>query len=344
MNSDKYKDFLINNIKPFAKSASGGKVINCRCFYCPDSKDQRKGHFYISVPNDDKTPSLFYCQKCHSKGIVTSGKLIEWGVFDSDIALDITNHNKEVLSNPVNRIMYSNSIYRIINDYITKDDLSRYKLRYIEKRIGVKLSYRDCIDNKIVLNIKDLLFRNHLEYTRNPNIIEQLDCNFVGFLTYDNAFLNMRNMEIHEVYKTINKRYINYDLFKKYDNTQKFYMLPNDIDLYKPIKVHIAEGPFDILSIKYNLYNGVMDNNIYAGITGSGYKGIIRNIISKMGLINIEIHIYADKDVDRWKIVDIADMLYPFNMSLYLHRNTYQGEKDFGVPLWRINNSVEKLL
>ena len=55
------KDFLLNNIKPFAKSASGGKVINCRCFYCPDSKDQRKGHFYISVPHDEKTPSLFYC-------------------------------------------------------------------------------------------------------------------------------------------------------------------------------------------------------------------------------------------------------------------------------------------
>ena len=58
MNNDKYKNYLLTHIKPWAKPASGGRVINCRCPYCADSKDPRKGHFYISIPQKDGEPSL----------------------------------------------------------------------------------------------------------------------------------------------------------------------------------------------------------------------------------------------------------------------------------------------
>ena len=60
--------YLINNIRPFAKYASGGSEINCRCPYCGDSIDQRKGHLYIkNVPGH---VFQFYCQKCNTSGYI----------------------------------------------------------------------------------------------------------------------------------------------------------------------------------------------------------------------------------------------------------------------------------
>lgn len=68
MNISRYKEFLLSSI-PTASSASGGKVINCRCFECPDSRDPRSKHFYISIPRNHEEPSLFYCHKCHCGGV-----------------------------------------------------------------------------------------------------------------------------------------------------------------------------------------------------------------------------------------------------------------------------------
>ena len=87
MNAEDYNNFLLSNIKPFARRVSGGREINCRCFYCSDSKNQNKGHFYISCLSDNSNaPSLYNCVKCHSKGIVTHSKLLEWGLFDPEIS------------------------------------------------------------------------------------------------------------------------------------------------------------------------------------------------------------------------------------------------------------------
>lgn len=70
MNISEYKNFLLQNIQPWAKEASGGREINCRCFYCPDSKTRSKGHMYIKIPQSENDISTFYCQKCKTTGIV----------------------------------------------------------------------------------------------------------------------------------------------------------------------------------------------------------------------------------------------------------------------------------
>ena len=93
MNLEQYAQFLLQRI-PTAKKASGGRVINCRCFYCPDSRDPRSKHFYISIPQSDNEPSYYYCHKCHASGVVTYKKLIEWDIYDEQIALDLEKHNK----------------------------------------------------------------------------------------------------------------------------------------------------------------------------------------------------------------------------------------------------------
>lgn len=340
LNSNDYIDFLITHIKPFANIVSGRKEVNCRCFYCADSSNQRKGHFYISVPKEDE-PSLFYCQKCHIHGIVTNNKLMEWGIFDSQMGVELTRYNSKVLTLTKNKKFSETFIYNIKNTVITEDKLSLYKLKYINCRLGLNLSFKDCIDNKIVLNIKDLIQSNRLDITRNPNIIDQLDANFLGFLSFDNAFINMRNLGIREVYHTIDKRYINYNVFDKYDNTLKFYVLPVSINLYdpEPVKLHLAEGPFDILSIKYNI-NHRCKNNIFVSVGGSSYKACIRHFITNMGLYNLEIHIYMDNDQNMYQMYDISNLLRYFNIPLYIHKNSFENEKDYGVPSSRIIDNI----
>ena len=340
LDSNDYIDFLTTHIKPFAIPVSGRKEVNCRCFYCADSSNQRKGHFYISVPNEDE-PSLFYCQKCHVHGVVTNNKLVEWGIFDSQMGVELTKYNSKVLALTKNKKFDNSIIYNIKNTFITEDKLSLYKLKYINDRLGLNLSFKDCIDNKIVLNIKDLIQGNRLGVTRNHNIVDQLDANFLGFLSFDNAFINMRNLGIQKVYETIDKRYINYNVFNKYDNTLKFYVLPVSINLYDPapVKLHLSEGPFDILSIKYNL-NHRCKNNIFVSVGGSSYKACIRHFITNMGLYNLEIHIYMDNDQDMYQMYDISNLLRYFNIPLYIHRNSFENEKDYGVPASRIIDNI----
>ncbi len=343
LDPDNYIDFLTSHIKPFAYPVSGRKEVNCRCFYCADSSNIRKGHFYIKVPKEDE-PSFFYCQKCHSHGIVTNDKLMEWGILDSQFGIEITRYNSKVLSLTKNKKFANNFIYNIKNTNITNDKLSLYKLKYINDRLGIDLTLKDCIRNKIVLNIKDLIQENKLELTRHPNIVEQLDANFLGFLSYDNAFINMRNLGIKEVYQTIDKRYINYNIFDKYDNTLKFYVLPTNINLLdpSPIRLHLCEGPFDILSIKYNLV-GDNGRDIFVSVGGSSYKGCIRHFITNMGLYNLQIHIYKDNDQTMHQLYDIANLLQYFNIPLYVHNNSYPNEKDYGVPKNRIQDNIIQL-
>lgn len=341
---NEYSLYLQTHIKPWCKEASGGRVVNCRCFYCSDSRNMNHGHFYISIPEKDDEPSLYYCQKCKVGGIVTPDKLIEWNIFDSDISLELSSRNKKATVNPRNSKYFLGEKANISNDKITDDDLSRVKLSYINNRLGSNLSYMDCLSLKIVLNLNDLLSRNpYLKYTRDPRIIEALDSAFVGFLSYDNAFLNMRKISNKiQLHKSIDKRYVNYNITGKYDNTCRFYTIPTSIDFTKTIELHVAEGPFDILGIYLNTDCNKY-NSIFSSVGGSGYKGLIRYFISILKSPNIIIHVYPDNDQNRYSIIDIAEYLKPFGYHFYIHRNIYPGEKDFGVPRDRIQEVIERV-
>lgn len=344
MDIREYKIYLLQNIRPWAKEASGGREINCRCFYCADSNNRKSGHMYIKVPQSQNDVSTFYCQKCKTTGIVTPKILMEWDIYDPSLAAELINYNKEVLSKPQNRLLRGYDIYRIYNDVLTENELSLYKLKYINDRLGTHLSYQDCLNLKIVLNINDVMYRNHLKPTRDPRIIEALNNNFLGFLSHDNAFLNLRNLDLSkDLHQSIDKRYINYNLVGKFDNTCRFYNVPCTLDLSKPIQLHIAEGSFDILSIYLNLRNNI-PNSIFTAIGGSGYLGILRYFITKLKIPNLEIHIYPDADISRDTMIDIANYLQIFGYSIYIHRNMCPGEKDFGVPINRINESIERIL
>ena len=348
MNREEYRNFLLNNI-PRAKLASGGKEIQCRCFECSDSRDPRSyGHLYISIPDNDNTPSLYNCFKCNCRGVVTHQKLIEWNIYEESIAIELINHNKKCSFNPSNDKYFRRTVYKISNNSIKDSEISKIKLDYINNRLGTNLTFKDLMDLKIVLNLYDLLNSNKIHnLTRNKEIADQLDINFLGFISIDNAFLNMRRLcDQGQVFKAIDKRYINYKIFDKYDTSERFYTIPTKIDILSPdpIKLHIAEGPFDILSIYLNLRKGAP--GIYSSCAGSNYENLIMYFLNTFKLPYVEIHIYPDNDESgsNYKMQQIATLLRPLGFSLFIHRNIKMGEKDFGVSIDKIQESVIRMI
>lgn len=345
MDFNYYRNYLLTNI-PTAKPASGGKVVHCRCMECPDSNDPKSAHFYISIPDGTK-PSMYYCHKCGCRGIVTHKELIAWGIYDKQIALEITEYNNSLMINPKNKKYFNHQTYQISNSYTTMDNKSEEKRLYLVDRLGYDLSYSDLKNLKICVNLLDLMKENCINsFTRDHNIINDLDREFIGFLSIDNAFLNMRRTcEAGKIYPQIDKRYVNYKIFDKFDTSQRFYTIPTKVDLSKPqrVKLHISEGPIDILSIYLNLRN--REEGIYTSITGNNYINIILYFLIELKLPFIELHLYPDNDkfgnFDR--INYIVNLIPDRSIPVYLHKNTFPGEKDFGVPLRKINESIMQL-
>lgn len=343
MDWKKYKDYLLSVI-PGAKPASGGKVIQMRCFSCQDGKSASSAHFYISIPWNNNEPSMYYCHKCGCRGFVSHKELIAWGIYDKQIALELTEYNESLkLKGKANK-HFNTQTYLIRNSYTTNDDKSKEKLMYLVDRVGYPLSYADLKQLKICLNLRDLLSENNImKLTRYDNIVSDLDREFIGFISIDNAFLNMRRTcKEGLVYKEIDKRYVNYQIFDKQNTSQRFYTIPTKIDLNKPqrVKLHIAEGPMDILSVYLNLRN--KEEGIYTSVAGNNYINNILYFLIDIGLPYIELHLYPDNDkfgtLDRMRqiINHIPDKTIP----VYIHKNVFPGEKDFGVPITKIKESV----
>ena len=346
MDMNQYRNFLCHSI-PKCKPASGGRVVNCRCFYCPDSRNPNSKHFYISIPQKPGDFSLYYCHKCHAAGVVTYRNLIEWNIYNEKIAIDLINYNK-LCSRKSGNFRYLSKEHYVVNNLTTSNtEISNIKLKYINDRIGSHFTFDDLRELKIVLNLNDVLKDNYIqELTRDSNIVNQLDINFLGFLSIDNAFLNMRRVcDEGLVYKSIDKRYINYKLYDKFDTSERFYTIPTQIDVCRPerTKIHVAEGPFDILSVCENVRK--REPGIYTSIGGSNYKGIAMYFLETYKLPYTEFHYYPDNDKygSTENMHRIAEYLRPLNIPMYLHRNTMPGQKDFGVRPENIQESIALL-
>lgn len=342
MNSELYRNFLLANI-PSASKASGGREITCRCFYCPDSVDKSHGHMYISIPQNETEPSMYHCFKCQSSGVVTHKTLIEWGIYDEQIAVDITKTNQNAVNNTKYSNMFANVHYRLHIFNTTINEVSEIKRSYINSRLGTNMSFEELRSLKIVLNLNDLLRENRIQkVTRDPNIVAQLDGNFIGFVSIDNAFLNMRRIcDKGLVHESIDKRYINYKIFDKFDTSERFYTIPTKVDLSSGrVKIHIAEGPFDILSVYKNVRKE--EPGIYTCIAGNNYIGLAYYFLSNYMLPYSEFHIYPDNDVSgaNRKIQKVSEYLKSIGIPCYIHRNMYPGEKDFGVSMDHIDEKI----
>lgn len=332
---------------PGISPVSNDRQLVCRCPICMDSSDPSSAHFYIGPLHDATKPLQYDCKKCGSSGIFTARTLQLFGIYDIELATLLTDYNNSITGSPVWQMKLSmeGAIHHIQNTFISDCDLSTAKLKYINKRIGTNLDFKDVMDNKIVLNLYDMLDINHIvSYTRSNLIIEQLNKYFIGFLSYDNGYLNMRRLcKEGKVYESIDKRYINYNIFNTIDNSKRFYLIPVDIDLLDPdpIDVWITEGPFDALSVKYNVRPN--KRSIYISAGGKGYIVVAKFILQTLGLINLRFHLCPDGDVKDKAMYNISKYLEVFGYRIEMHRNIFDGQKDFGVPKDLIDESIQVL-
>ena len=336
-----FNSFILQQI-PSARPASGRSVLNCRCMECGDSRDPHSRHMYIFPPTG-QNPIRYYCHLCHSTGLLDSKKLIEWGVYDINMGTMVDQYNQSFLGKKKYRRYDENQCYQITNRYITMDDTTLIKMQYINNRLGLRLTQNDFLNLKIVLNLKDLLQSNNIQrITRNESIINDLDRAFVGFLSVDNAFVCLRKIDNSEpIYSGIDQRYVDYRIFEKENEAQKFYTIPLLLNLAVPqVHLHIAEGAFDILSIYMNLRN--QEPGIYTSATGSNYMKVILYFLYRLKVPNLVIHLYPDNDKygDRAKMEYIRNFLRPLRIPIYVHRNIAPNEKDFGVSKDRIIESI----
>lgn len=345
------KQFLVNNIP--GKVVSGDKEFLCRCPFCGDSIHLKSAHFYVSLPESDEIPVMYHCKKCNSSGVLNRNTLRQLGVemIDEDVLSDLIRRHKKLSGSFIRGSNKNNSIYKFNIKYskISLGNNTDAKLKYINNRLGLNLDYQDMIDCKIVLNLLDLYKENdHLSFTRDKRIVQELNDSFLGFLGYNNGVLNMRNLRPGKVSKYLDKRYVNYNLINPevLEGTNKYYIIPTVIDTLnpEPVKIHIAEGPFDVLSIFYNLYNGNKYNSIYASIEGKSYINLIKFLLSDLRIVNAEIHIYFDNDVKDHEIRDILAQLQYLNLNIYFHWNRFEGEKDYGVSKNKIIDYYEHII
>lgn len=346
MFSDELRTFLKSKF-PDARDASGHTEIAIRCRICGDSQhDMSARHLYISLGTKD-APPMYHCKKCNSSGKLTAEVLRSFvDCSDDGEFLSVLRNKNAKLAKFSNNKIKNRRVYRVYNKFIDDTKLSQAKLYYINKRLGLNLTYTDLMEDKIVLNLLDLLNRNNIkEYTRYPNIVSELNDCFIGFLSMDNGFVNMKNLVYgkRELTKSINIRYVNYSIFQSEDNSRRYYTIPSKCNLCtpQPIDIHIAEGGFDILSIFYNLRGANRIQNIYTSIGGKSYRNLIELYLREFGLMNVRFHIYVDNDIDLEPLMYyIKTALVPLGLEVYIHKNSYPGEKDFGVSLDKIKEEI----
>lgn len=334
---------MIKAFYPTAKVASGGREVVVRCQACGDSKNKNHAHLYISVPQSPDEVSVYHCKKCSNHGIVDDMFLRHYGCNDSRVLVDVTKHNNELKKNPSYSILRSMSIYPLKNNFISDQPWNSAKLNYINSRIGSNFTFEELQKLKIFLNLYDILNSNRLVGTRHKMVTDALNEHFIGFISYDNSYCVMRKVDDIELYKTVNKRYINYNIINKFDSTKDFYVIPTSLDTLnpKPVRIHIAEGVFDILSIYYNLNHCDSFQNIYISASGKSYAQALKFILSETGIINYTVELYPDNDVSDFELNNlITRSIKMLACDIVIHRNRYQNEKDYGVPPSRIIDTI----
>lgn len=332
------KEYMIQNHD--AKIVSGGREILKRCHLCGDSRDLSNRHMYIGLkPNGT---IVYNCFKCNAKGIVDGKFLRDLGCYDQNITNLCNEQNQKAESSIESKSGVLNNIFLKQIPIIPKfnnEFFAEKKCKYISNRLGVVIDSSLAAKLKIILNLKQFLDINGItRYTRNKEMMELIDKFFIGFLSMDNSMVILRRLvPENKLPEFIDHRYIDYNIFGM-DDGIKYYTIPSIINPLLPINIHIAEGAFDILSIKLNLYPNE-NNGIFMACGGKRYIEAIRFIIQSYGFIGFNLHIYPDKDVSDRTMQAIANVLHPLNIRIIIHRNIFQDEKDYGVSMNRIKDS-----
>lgn len=293
-------------------------------------------------PDNPEEPILYHCFNCNRTGVLTNQMLKEIGDNGSLTAkINVDAINNAIIDNggntKTNKYKNTKSI-KVSIPPLRKEENSIRKAKYVFDRLGTLIDPKEFEGIKIIWSLRDFLATNNIR--ENGEYAWLLEKDYVGFLSVNNDFIIFRDITgSHKM------RYVKYNIFGFYDNSQCFYSIPGKVDLLSPRDLHIkiAEGPFDILSILYNVENGNRDNVIYlASSNGDFYTPLLHYFQKGLVGSNIFIDIYKDND-SKLNYTMLKKRLKVYTTSVKnttVYYNGFQNEKDFGVPKNRIQVEI----
>lgn len=317
---------------PYANWTSNNTVVSIRCPFCGDSvKHINTTHFGVHIPKNSEDMPWYHCFLCGTSGVVKGDDLIDWGIHDGELikATKGIYRDNLLLGKNIKKFGLIKHDLKVKPSRFQRDPNTRAKLRYINQRLGTRIDFNMAARLKIVLNIEEILpVDDKGNYLTQPHkIMNVLSEYYVGFLSYDNGYLTCRKIieeDRKDNFKL--KRYMIYNIFDKIDSSRKFYVIPTTVDIFKPVTINIAEGPFDILGIYFNVFETEEDrkNNIFIAVNGSDYKSVIQSFM-KLGFIDAEYVIWSDNEPAK-------DLKYYRNLKKSI------GEERFMKPLKIVYN------
>lgn len=346
------KEKIISQLKtlPICKPSSNMRNWAVRCPYCGDSLKSDHGHFSILIDLQSDAPMLYRCFKCNESGILTPQVLEDLNLgYDQALNRDLNVLNK--LSS--NSSFFKDRIKNFITPVPIDSSRNWRKLYYINNRLGTNITFADCANYKIVLTFSEFLQINHIPIDTpdemgsilKSNTVRTLDENYIGFVSANNNKITFRDISpegsgyFGRYYK------VTLDVLNRSPNT--FYSLMSKFDLLynTPINVYIAEGTFDILSVYLNLKPETSQNTLFFASCGYSFSTILKYLIYTGVNTDINLHIYSDGDKSDQDHLRLLGKPFYENWldHVFIHRNTYEDEKDFGVPLSHIHEYIYQL-
>ncbi len=345
MNSNQEtKRIIYNALKdnPEVK-VSSSMQLETKCFLCGDSKkNPNKKRLGIKCNfNDPDEPVLFNCFNCGAHGIFTVDMLHQMNIVDKELDSALRHMNNNILKDDgTKRVNKYKNTKEVQVDFapLYKKDTTVSKIKYLYNRVGYQIPIEDFNRLKIIFDLIDFLKVNKV----NPNneYVNILSKDYIGFLSVNNEYIIFR--DITDKHKM---RYVKYNIFNVFDNTNSFYAIKNSVDLLTEgdINISIAEGAFDIIGLYCNIFNRDITNNICIASCNGSFSAPIRHYIGK-GIVgsNVKINCYQDNDT-KLNFKKIREEFKPYimkssNFSVY-YNSLY---KDFGVPKEKI--LIDKLM
>jgi len=337
MNNDEVKRSFIEAVRArgiYSKWNPSNSELITKCPFCGDNNRPDDGHLYIGANYGIDGPMVYHCFRCNAGGVVNA-EVAEELISDDDIINSIKQFTKNNRFN-----IKTGTGGKTYNWLLPKADTEyKYKLDYISYRLGCIVDVELFIRCKVILDFKKFFELNKINVGLKPNMIENLQQNFVGFLSSKGTHIWMRNLKEND-----NIRWMKYPLVHD-NNTRNFYSISSRVDVLTEdiIDINLSEGIFDCISIWKNLDH---DNDVNIAVGSSDYCGTIDYLISTgfMG-DNVHLNIYSDNDDNN-------------TTSLWYHKKTLEKykhifglitiyynikSKDCGVPKSQIKLKKEVL-
>lgn len=296
MTNKDFKTLLITALKSrnVYTSIKHNHEVVTRCPFCGDSeKNLRDGHLYIRINPDDNYPIVYNCFKCPANGILSPDDLDLLGIQKDIFKQYLSNLNKTSDKLPKGG-NYSNAEIKFF-DYKIPEIISHpEKVRYIENRLGKRLSHNTIMNMKMITSLKDFLIENKMEtITCSPGMAKLVESKYVGFLSHNGAYILFRDITDSQ-----DIRWYKYPITVESYGQSVLYSIKQEIDIFtdETITINLSEGVLDCLSIAYNI-NTDNTYHINMAVGGKFYTKAIKYFLG-LGFVgrNIIINIYSDND------------------------------------------------